>query len=316
VSSLTIRKQLPPRARPAARPAAVTRREAWIRRLPLLPALIYVIVVTQIPFLVTLYYSFQSWNLLQPGSRHFAGVANYATVFTDPTFRTAIVNTVELTGVSVVISMVLGVALAMLLDRKFFGRGVVRTLLITPFLVMPVATALLWKTTMLDPIYGLVNFILSPFGVHHVAWVSQFPMGSIIAVLVWEWTPFMMLIELSGLQSQPRDLIEAARVDGAGAWAIFRKLTFPHLRPYIELGILLGSIYVVNTFGEIYMITQGGPGTATTNLPYYLYEKAFQAYDIGTAAADGVVTVAGTLIVAMVALRLISTVFRLEGGRA
>ncbi|MGH9067307.1 MAG: carbohydrate ABC transporter permease, partial [Acidimicrobiales bacterium] len=196
------------------------------------------------------------------------------------------------------------------------GRGVVRTLIITPFLVMPVAAALLWKTTMLDPLYGVVNYILSPFGVNHVAWVSSHPMGSIIAVVVWRWTPFMMLIVLAGLQSQPGEIVEAARVDGAGLLAIFRELTLPHLRPYIELGVLLGSIYIVNTFGTIYMMTQGGPGTATTNLTYYLFQKAFNSYGIGQAAALGIVTVFGTLIVASVALRLMATIFKFQEVRA
>jgi sorbitol/mannitol transport system permease protein len=185
-------------------------------------------------------------------------------------------------------------------------------LLITPFLVMPVASSLLWKTTMLDPTYGLINWLLSPFGVHHVAWLSTHPLGSIVVMLVWRWTPFMTLIVVAGLQGQPLDALEAARVDGAGAFAIFRRMTFPHLRPYIELGVLLGSIYIVNTFDEVYSMTQGGPGTSTTNMPYYLYQQAFQAYNIGGAAALGVVTVILTMIIATFALRLIASVFRFE----
>jgi sorbitol/mannitol transport system permease protein len=207
---------------------------------------------------------------------------------------------------------VLAVALALLLNQKVLGRGVARTLLITPFLVMPVASALLWKTTMLDPTYGLVNWLLEPFGVNHVAWLSVHPLGSVIVVLIWRWTPFMTLIVLAGLQGQPLDVLEAARVDGAGTLAVFRRMTFPHLRPYIELGTLLGSIYIVNTFDEVYSMTQGGPGTATTNMPYYLYEQAFQAFNVGGAAALGVVTVILTMIIATFALRLIAGVFRFE----
>jgi sorbitol/mannitol transport system permease protein len=217
-----------------------------------------------------------------------------------------------MTAVAVIISMVLAVALALLLNQKVLGRGVARTLLITPFLIMPVASALLWKTTMLDPTYGLVNWLLSPFGVHHVAWLSTHPLGSIIVVLIWRWTPFMTLIVLAGLQGQPLDVLEAARVDGAGALVIFRRMIFPHLRPYIELGTLLGSIYIVNTFDEVYSMTQGGPGTSTTNMPYYLYEQAFQAYNIGGAAALGVITVIIVMIIATFALRLIASVFQFE----
>lgn len=310
---MTVAEQVtrhPSQARfPHSRSAA---RQRWARRLPLLPALIYMIVITQIPFVVTLYYSFQSWNLLSDAKSKFTGFSNYASVFTDSAYRSSLLVSVEMTATAVIISMVLAVALAVLLNQKVLGRGVARTLLITPFLIMPVASALLWKTTMLDPTYGLVNWLLSPFGISHEAWLSVHPLGSIIVVLVWRWTPFMTLIVLAGLQGQPLDVLEAARVDGAGTAAIFRRMTFPQLRPYIELGVLLGSIYIVNTFDEVYSMTQGGPGSATTNMPYYLYEQAFQAYDVGGAAALGVITVILTMVIATFALRLIASVFRFE----
>jgi sorbitol/mannitol transport system permease protein len=236
------------------------------------------------------------------------GVDNYGTVFSDPVFYGALLHTVEITFGSVIIATLLGLGLAVLLDRKFLGRGIVRTLLISPFLIMPTAAALIWKTTLLDPTYGIINWVLGWFGGGNVAFVSAHPLGSVMATVIWQWTPFEMLILLAGLQGQPHDVLEAARVDGASAWASFREITLPHLRPYLELGVLLGSIYVVNTFDAIYMLTQGGPGTATTNLPFYIYQRAFEGFDIGQAAALGVVTVVGTIIVASVALR---TVFRL-----
>jgi sorbitol/mannitol transport system permease protein len=290
------------------------RRERWLRRLPLLPALIYVVVVTQIPFVVTLWYSFQSyfWNV--PGGAHFNGLSNYKAVFTNAAFRGALERSVFMTAISVIAAMILGVAFALLLDRKFFGRGVVRTLIITPFLVMPAAAALVWASPMLDPNFGLVNYLLQPFGAHHVAWLSQYPLASVIVVMVWQWTPFMTLIILAGLQSQPQDTLEAARVDGAGALATFRELTLPHLRPYIELGILLGSIYLVNAFDAVRLLTNGGPGTSTTNLPFYLYQQVNFAFDVGGAAAAGVVTVILTIIVATFALRLFARVFQFEEG--
>jgi sorbitol/mannitol transport system permease protein len=293
-------------------PSAPSARNRWTRRLPLLPALIYMIVITQIPFIVTLWYSLENWNLTSNAKAKFTGLSNYASVFTDANYRNSLVVSVIMTAVAVIVSMVLAVALALLLNQKVLGRGVARTLLITPFLIMPVASALLWKTTMLDPTYGLVNWLLSPFGVHHVAWLSTHPLGSIIVVLIWRWTPFMTLIVLAGLQGQPLDVLEAARVDGANAFVIFRRMIFPHLRPYIELGTLLGSIYIVNTFDEVYSMTQGGPGTSTTNMPYYLYEQAFQAYNIGGAAALGVITVIIVMIIATFALRLIASVFQFE----
>jgi sorbitol/mannitol transport system permease protein len=284
----------------------------WSRRAPLLPALVFAIIVTQLPFLLTLWYSLQSWNLVRPGSQQFVGLSNYVDVFSDAVFRQAALNTVVLTASSVVIAMLLGIGLAVLLDRKFLGQGTVRTLLITPFLVMPVAGALLWKTTMFDPVFGIVNFVLSPLGVGSVDWVSQFPLSAIVIALVWQWTPFMMLLVLAGLQSQSREVLEAAQVDGASTWHTFTQITLPHLRRYIELGVLLGAIYIVNTFDQIYMMTQGGPGTESANLPFYIYQRAFLGFDVGQAAAMGVVVVVGTIIIATVALRLIFKSFMQE----
>ncbi|MGV9669629.1 MULTISPECIES: carbohydrate ABC transporter permease [unclassified Gordonia (in: high G+C Gram-positive bacteria)] len=282
----------------------ISRAEGWRRRGPLLPALIFMIVVTQIPFVFTLYYSTQSWNLVRPGSRRFVGLDNYGAVFADMQFWRVTLNTIVLIVGTVIVSVVLGLIFALLLDRKFLGRGVVRTLLITPFLVTPVAAALLWKTSLLSPTNGLVNWALSPFGIH-TDWLSEFPLMSVMAELVWQWTPFMMLLILAGLQSMPRDIQEAARVDGATSVRLFRELTLPHLRRFIELGTVLGAIYLVNTFDAVYMMTSGGPGVSSSNLSYYIYQRAFLGFDIGQAAAMGVVTVIGTIVVASLALRLI-----------
>ena len=296
-------------------PRGVSRRESWQRRLPLLPALIYTIVVTQIPFLFTLWYSFQHYFWNEPGGAHWIGVSNYKEVFTDANFRSAVVKSVTMTAIAVIVAMLLGVALAVMLDKKFFGRGIVRTLIITPFLVMPAAAALVWAGPMLDPNFGLVNWLLEPFGVHHVAWLSNHAYGSVVLVMIWQWTPFMTLIVLAGLQGQASDVLEAAKVDGASAWATFRELTFPHLRPYIELGILLGSIYLVNAFDQVRLMTNGGPGTETTTLPFFLYQKVNYAFDVGGAAAAGVVTVILTIIVASFALRMFARVFQFEEAR-
>lgn len=294
-----------------AQKRAMTPKQRLVRRLPLLPALILTIVVTQLPFVVTLYYSMLDWNLLRPqDGRNFVWLDNYTQAFTDETFRAAAVNTVVITASAVIISMLFGIGCAMLLDRKFFGRGVVRTLLISPFLVMPIAAALLWKYAGYNPVFGLLNAPAALFDADPTDWASQYPVASVVAVLVWQWTPFMTLIVLAGLQSQSLETMEAARVDGAGPWQAFRFVTFPHLRQYIELGLLLGSIYLVQTFDAIFTITQGGPGTATTNLPYFLYLEAFRAFDIGQAAALGVVVVVATIIVSTFALRVISSLFK------
>ena len=310
----------------AVQPPPVPRRRdgagRWRRRAPLMPALVFAIIVTQVPFLVTLGISSLSWNILRPGSRRFTGLSNYQTVFTDARLRSAVVNTVVLTASVVVISLLLGLVLAVLLDRKFPGRGLARTLLIAPFLVMPVAAALLWKHAIYNPDYGLLNGVLN--WLWHlvgagegptVDWVSDMPMPAVVAALVWQWTPFMMLILLAGLQAQPGDVLEAARVDGANGRQTFRLITLPHLRQYIELSVLLGSIYIVQTFDAIFTITQGGPGTATTTLPYEIYLTMFRKFEYGEAAAAGVVVVIGTIVVATFALRTISSLFSEEGTR-
>ncbi|ANY10246.1 sugar ABC transporter permease [Pseudonocardia sp. HH130630-07] len=299
--------ETPPQA-PPDRPgagAAAARRDGWIRRAPLLPALIFTIIVTQLPFLVTIWYSLQSWNLVNPGSQRFVWFTNYATVFTDSQFRGVALNSILLTLGAVAIAMVIGLAIALLLNRAFVGRGIVRTLIITPFLITPVAGALLWKSVLFDPTYGLVNFVLGPFGAGQTDWVSTFPRAAVIIALVWQWTPFMMLLILAGLGSQPQEVLEAARMDGATGFAVFREVTLPHLQRFIELGVVLGAIYLVNTFDTIYMMTQGGPGTASANLPFYIYQRAFLGFDIGESAAMGVVTVVATIIIATLALRLI-----------
>ncbi|KOG86692.1 sugar ABC transporter permease [Streptomyces varsoviensis] len=311
-----------PRTAPAApRPVAPVRRggkRAWARRAPLLPALVFLIVVTQLPFVATLVISLFNWNALAPDARRFAGFDNYITAASDADLRKSVLTTILLTVTVVLVSVVLGLLLAVLLDRKFRGRGLVRTLLITPFLLVPVSAALLWKHALYNPEYGLLNgawtWIAGLFGDHSPAqpdWVSGMPLVAVETALVWQWTPFMMLILLAGLQSRPAEMMEAARLDGANAWQMFRFLTLPHLRRYLELGILLGSIYVVQNFDAVFTITSGGLGTA--NLPYTIYQTFYGAHEYGMASAAGVLVVIGTIVIATFALRVVSSLFR-EGG--
>jgi sorbitol/mannitol transport system permease protein len=312
----------PQEASRATRPGggALKRSGDWARRAPLLPALIFIIVVTQLPFVATLGISFMDWNAYYPDERGFAGLDNYRRVLTDVNMRDAIITTIQLTVLVVLISLLLGLGIALLLDRKFRGRGAVRTMLITPFLVVPVAAALLWKHALYNPEYGLFNGLLTTvwgwFGSDNPPqpdWISEMPLGAIVAALVWQWTPFMMLILLAGLQSRPLDVVEAARMDGASTWQIFRYMTLPHLRQYLELGALLGSIYVVQNFDHVFTITSGGLGTA--NLPFVIYQTFYNAHDYGRASAAGVVVVVGTIIIATFALRTVSSLFREETSR-
>ncbi|MFQ6143735.1 carbohydrate ABC transporter permease [Streptomyces seoulensis] len=313
--SLTGRTRTPRTARRSARPRRT--RGAWARRAPLLPALVFMIVVTQLPFVGTVAISFMRWNALAPDDRAFAGLRNYREAVTDPELRSALLTTVTLTVTVVLVSLVLGLALALLLDRRFRGRGIVRTLLITPFLVVPVASALLWKHALYNATYGLINgsltWLWSLFGSDDPPqpdWLSSLPLLSVEASLIWQWTPFMMLILLAGLQSRPLDAVEAARVDGASTWQVFRYLTFPHLRRYLELAALLGGIYVVQNFDAVFTLTGGGLDTA--NLPYTVYETFYQAHDYGQASAEGVLVVLCSLLVGSFALRTVSTLLREE----
>jgi sorbitol/mannitol transport system permease protein len=299
--------------RSAGEKAALRRAGDWARRAPLLPALIFLIVVTQLPFVITLVISFMNWNAYYPDERGFAGVDNYRRVLTDVNTRDAILTTIQLTVAVVLISLVLGLLIALLLDRAFRGRGIVRTMMITPFLIVPVAAALVWKHALYNPEYGLLNGMLTwIFGENapQPDWISIMPLGAIIVSLVWQWTPFMMLIILAGLQSKPLDVIEAAKIDGATNWQIFRYMTLPHLRQYLELGALLGSIYIVQNFDAVFTITSGGLGTA--NLPYTIYQIFYNAHDYGRASAAGVVVLIGTIIIATFALRVVSSLFREE----
>lgn len=307
-------------AAPSRNKASRERALAWARRAPLLPALVFLIIVTQLPFVVTLIISFLNWNSLSPDKTAFAGLGNYVTVLTEPDLRQAILTTIVLTVSVVLLSLLIGLGLAMLLDKKFIGRGLARTLLIAPFLVVPVAAALIWKHALLNPAYGLINGILtwiwSLFGSAtppQLDLLSQAPLMAVIKSLVWQWTPFMMLILLAGLQSRPMDTVEAAQMDGASPWAIFRHLTLPHLRQYLELGGLLGAIYIVQNFDAVFTLTAGGLGTA--NLPYAIYQTFYFANEYGLASAAGVVVVIGTIMVATFALRTVFSLFKKEAAR-
>jgi sorbitol/mannitol transport system permease protein len=281
------------------------------RRLPLLPALLFTIVVTQVPFALSIYYSLTDWTVNPPSPRKFVGLANYRELAGDQFFREAAVTSVVMTVSAVLVSLLLGTLLAILVDRAFLGRGIVRTLLITPFLIMPVVAGLIWKNQMFSELFGVINWVLEHVGLGTIAFVSNHPTFSIVTVLVWEWTPFMMLIVLAGLQSQSADVLEAARVDGATAFGTFRQLTLSHLRPYLELGALLGTIYLIQVFDQIDVMTGGGPGS--TNIPRYVYERSIGGgWLFGNASAYSIVVVLASIVVATVTLRVLSSLLKGE----
>ena len=278
----------------------------------LLPALAYLALMTQAPFVLTLWYGFHRWILTSPELGHaWIGIANFRYELTqDPIFRTAIVNTLEITAAIVGGSLVIGLALALLLNRSFPLRGVARSLMIAPFFVMPTVNAVVQKNLFLNPIFGLVNWFWTSLGFQRVDWLAVHPKFSIIAMAVWQWAPFMMLILLAGLQGISDEVREAARIDGAGPVTEFRRITLPLLGPYVELAVLLGMIYILQLFGEIFVATQGGPGTETTTIPYYVYQTISQANDVGTSSAQGVLAIVFSSIIAALLLRLLTRTFR------
>lgn len=288
-------------------------RSLAIPRTLLWPALVVAIILTQIPFLATVYFSTQRWNLLRPNDRGFVGFENYATVLASDELFSSIRATFVITGTSVFLSLLFGLGLALLLNRNFFGRGLARTLLITPFLVMPAAASLAWKWNLMDANFGLFKWVMETLGFDAIQWNTDVPVISVILVLVWQFMPFMMLILLAGLQSQDTEILEAAALDGAGKFKIFMLMTLPHLRQYIEIGVLLGTILLLATFDPIFILTGGSGGTKT--LPVLLYEKAFIALEVGQAAAYGVITVLITIIFATLLLRTVFRIFSEQGVR-
>jgi sorbitol/mannitol transport system permease protein len=300
-----------------ARPAR-PRRIGEARRFLSAPALVYLILLTQVPFALTIYYSFTNWNLLRPASAGFLGFdqmfRNYQRILQNPDFWQVLANTVVLTVSVVVVTFVLGMAFALLLNRPFPGRTLARTLLISPFLMMPVASAVVWKYLLLDPAFGLSAWVSRTLGLPAVYLVEYAPLASIIAIVSWQWTPFVMLILLAGLQSLPEDVVEAARLDGAGPLGLFRYVTLPHLRRFIEIALLLEIIFVLNVFGEIFVITSGGPGIQTTNLPYQIFLEAFSRWNVGRASAYGIFAIVLANLAVILFLQVVRRA-RQEGER-
>jgi sorbitol/mannitol transport system permease protein len=233
----------------------------------------------------------QRWNLLRPNQRGYIGFKHYDRILHKADFVEIIVNTLQITLSTVVISFLLGMLFAILLNRRFRGKGVVRTLLITPFLIMPTVSAVLWKNVLFNPTFGLFSSIFALLNFERIDMLANHPMGAVVTIIVWQWVPFMMLILLAGLQSIPNELIEAAQIDGAGFPQILLHIVIPHLQRYIETAVLMEVLFILSVFGVIFVTTSGGPGIATTNLSYAIFQEAFQRWDIGEASALGIFAV-------------------------
>jgi sorbitol/mannitol transport system permease protein len=255
-----------------------------------LPMVSYLVVVTQVPFLLTVCLSFQSWNLMRPqrGVR-FVGFANFIGLIQEGGFRESIVNSVIFTVLPALLTGCIGLGLALLLNRMRLGRGFAYGLLLMPFLVMETVSPIIWKTMILSPLYGVLAWIIGRLGLPPVDFIATMPRLVIIVMVVWQWAPFMMMILLAALQTVPGDLLEAAALDGAGRLRSFTAIVVPHLLPFLIVGLLLEVVLILPLFGPIYVATYGGPGNSTTNLMFSAYRILAEQYDVGKAAAAGII---------------------------
>ncbi len=270
------------------------------------PSVVVLLLWMTVPLAMTLWFSFQRYNLLDPTVTGFAGADNYQYLVTDPDFIASLRNTLVLVGSVLVITVGLGTLLAVLFDQEFPGRTIARILAISPFFVMPTVSALIWKNLLMHPIYGVFGAALRAVGLAPIDWFAQFPLASVIAIVSWEWLPFALLILLTAVQSLDHEQREAARMDGAGVVAQFVFITLPHLSRAISVVVMIETIFLLTIFAEIFVTTSGGPGNATTNLAFLIYARALLQFDIGGASAGGVIAIALANIVAFFLVRSIA----------
>jgi multiple sugar transport system permease protein len=265
------------------------------------PAAIVVAAVIVFPWIFTLFMSVHDWKVT--GATPFVGLANYAKMLVDDRFQWAILRTLYFTAASVIAPVILGVWAAVCFSAKFRLRGVARTVFVLPMMATPVAISLVW-TMMFHPQLGVLNYILSLAGIPPSAWVysSSTVIPTLVMVETWQWTPLVMLIVLGGIASLPTDPYEAARLDGANAWQMFRHITYPLVWPFIVIAAVIRMIDALKAFDTIYVITLGGPGTSSETLNILLYQTAFAYYDLGYGSAMVVVFFVLILLISMLLL--------------
>lgn len=277
----------------------------FLPRMLLAPAVTTLFLWMIVPLVMTIYFSLIRYNLMQPDQSGFTGLSNYEFFVTDPSFTTAVINTLLLLGSVIVITVVGGVALALLIDEPFPGRGVVRLLLISPFFVMPTVNALMWKHMMMNPIYGVLAQVWQFFGAEPVDWLTDLPLFSVIVMVSWQWLPFATLIFMTSLQSMSREQLEAARMDGATYLQQLRYLVLPHLGRSIAVVVMIEMIFLLSVFAEIYTTTAGGPGDASTNVAFLIFKQALLNFDAGVASAGALFAVVLANIAAVFLIRMV-----------
>ncbi len=274
-------------------------------RLMISPAVLLLLCWMIVPLAMTIYFSFLRYNLLMPGTEEWIGFVNYEYFLTDPAFFAALWNTLLLVGGVLLITVVFGIALALLLDQPIWGQGIVRVLVIAPFFVMPTVSALVWKNMFMNPVNGLFAHAAKAVGLQPFDFLAHAPLMSIILMVAWQWLPFATLILLTAIQSLDREQLEAAEMDGAGFASRFIYIILPHLARAVTVVILIQTIFLLSIFAEILVTTNGGPGYASTNITYLVYALSLLQFDVGGGSAGGIVAVILANIVAIFLMRMI-----------
>ena len=274
-------------------------------RLMISPAVLLLLLWMIVPLAMTLWFSFQQYNLLYPDRTGFAGLENYDYFVTDFRFWPAIQNTLVLVLGVLGITTIGGTLLALLLDQPIRGQGIVRLLVLAPFFVMPTVSALVWKNMFMNPVNGLFGHMARALGLEAFDFLGQAPLFSVIIMVAWQWLPFATLILLTALQSLDSEQIEAAEMDGASALSRFYYIVLPHLTRALTVVILIQTIFLLSIYAEILVTTNGGPGTASMNLPFLVYLASLKDFDAGMGAAGGVIAIILANIVAIFLMRAI-----------
>ena len=264
----------------------------------LLPLIVILAMLTIYPFIYLLINSTRSTYLADPGSNRFIGVQNYLSMLKDARFYNAIKNTLIYTCLAVGIEFTIGLCVAIVLDRNFAGRDIVRALFLIPMFATPAPVAMVWRQ-IYDPTLGLANYFLGLVGLGSFSWTSQRTTAllSIVLVDIWQWTPFFVLTLSAGLASLPRDPFEAAVIDGASGPKVIRYITIPLLKPLIITTLLFRIMDAFRVYDLIYVLTEGGPGIATETLNYYAYLVSFRWLRIGYGSSLSFILLAMSLFV-------------------
>lgn len=254
------------------------------------PTILFVLGMVLFPIIYTLVLSFHDWRMSANIPWDFVGAENYVDLFSDSRFPDAVLRTFIFALIALVIEVVLGVTIAIYLNHSFWGKNFVKTAFLLPMVATPVAIGMVWKL-IYEPNIGILNTIIRNMGGPKIDWLgdSGRALYSLVAVDIWQWTPFVMLIVLAGLTSLPGEPFESAMIDGANRWQIITKITLPLLKPTIYTAVLLRLIDVLKTFDIIYSMTQGGPGFATETMNILSFRQAFEFMQFGDAAATLIV---------------------------